>query len=340
MRDNRLDGAKGVLIVLVVLGHLLEGLDGEWEDGLVRLTLTCIYAFHMPAFVFLAGVTAKSKRLLERLLTFAVLLVTFQCLYYLAELWAGDPFAWSWTTPHWILWFLLGMIGWTLTVPLVERFPRTLAIVSVAVSISAGLAPFADYEFSLSRMLVFWPFFVLGRVAGPRLLKRTTLLPTWTGVGLCAVALVPMLTLFIADISRGWLYGSKNFDYLDTPALQGLLIRFCLIAIALLAIFALAAVLPDARNALAVMGERSLSIYLLHGFAVIALAPTLTELFDGGYGHAIQIGAVVLCACAALGIAHLLALRPVHRAVAVPAKRIATTATAFLPPGERRPNRH
>lgn len=340
MRDNRLDVAKGVLIVLVVFGHLLEGLDGEWEDGFVRLTLTCIYAFHMPAFVFLAGVTAKSKRLLERLLTFVVLLVSFQCLYYLAKLLAGDPFAWSWTTPHWILWFLAGLIGWTLTVPLVERFPRTFVVVSAGVGVCAGLPPFADDEFSLSRMLVFWPFFVLGRVVGPQLLKRTAMLPTWTGAGLCAVAVVPMLTLYIAGIDRRWLYGSRNFDFLDTPDVQGLLIRVCLIAIALLAIFALLAVLPDVRSAFAVMGQRSLSVFLLHGFAVIALGPALTELFAGGYDHAVQVGAVIVCGFAALGIAQLLSLRIVHRAVADPAKWIATTAASVIPSRERSPNRH
>ena len=72
VRDRRLDVAKGVLISLVVFGHLLPrvGLD----DGLTTLAYTVIYAFHMPAFIFLAGITAKSTRLLERLLTFVILL--------------------------------------------------------------------------------------------------------------------------------------------------------------------------------------------------------------------------------------------------------------------------
>lgn len=35
-----------------------------------------IYSFHMPAFVFLAGITAKSNRLPERVLTFLVFLFT------------------------------------------------------------------------------------------------------------------------------------------------------------------------------------------------------------------------------------------------------------------------
>ncbi|MGO2780447.1 acyltransferase family protein [Glutamicibacter arilaitensis] len=54
---HRLDVAKGALIILVVLGHLLEANAG-WEARTTRLPLTAIYMFHMPAFVFLAGITA------------------------------------------------------------------------------------------------------------------------------------------------------------------------------------------------------------------------------------------------------------------------------------------
>lgn len=36
-RDHQLDGAKGVLIVLVVFGHLLEDLSNGWEDSGVQL---------------------------------------------------------------------------------------------------------------------------------------------------------------------------------------------------------------------------------------------------------------------------------------------------------------
>lgn len=41
-RDHRLDAAKGVLILHVVFGHLLEDLSNGWEDGAVRLLLTVI----------------------------------------------------------------------------------------------------------------------------------------------------------------------------------------------------------------------------------------------------------------------------------------------------------
>lgn len=335
VRDSRLDVAKGVLIILVVFGHLLPriGLD----DGLTNLAYTVIYAFHMPAFIFLAGITAKSTRLIERIATFVILLATFQTLYYVTERWIGDPFAWSWTDPHWIMWFLLAMIWWTLTVPFIERFPRTLIAVSAVVGICAGVLPFAGSDLSISRSLVFWPFFVVGKVYGKKLLAFTADLPLWTRVGGCVVAFLPLLALFVVDTDASWLYGASNFSTLEVSDPRGILIRACLTLIAFLAILALLAAVPDVSGPITVIGERSLSVYLLHGFLIIALSPALEEFFSGGYGHAVQIGAVVLSVFAAGGIASALSLKPLHRSVSTPPKRAAAAIASLLTPRERAP---
>lgn len=65
-RDNSIDAARGIAIVLVVVGHALEILFYNRPDGafsqpafdLWRL----IYAAHIPAFFVLAGMSKKSSR--------------------------------------------------------------------------------------------------------------------------------------------------------------------------------------------------------------------------------------------------------------------------------------
>jgi fucose 4-O-acetylase-like acetyltransferase len=324
-----LDAAKGVLITLVVFGHFLEAVDSEWEKDSLRLFLTVIYAFHMPAFVFLAGITASSRRLLQRVLYLAVLLAIFHCIYFVARSLTGTHFDWSWTTPHWILWFLVGMIGWTLTVPLIERFPRTLMAVSLVVGIGSGVLPFAGYEFALSRMLVFWPFFVIGKVAGGPALRFAASLPRWASAALCVFALAPAVALFAADVNKGWLYGSRNFDYLEASAMEGILTRLCLVAIALLLIAALLSCLPDRTSLVTDMGERSLSIYLLHGVVVIVCAKAMDGVFDSTDLET-HLAAVTLCAAAAVGTAVVLSLPLLHRAVSVPAQRISAALASAV----------
>ena len=56
-RNLRLDNAKGILITLVVIGHMLLPIQGTTRG--VTNFFYMIYAFHMPAFVFISGLLAQ-----------------------------------------------------------------------------------------------------------------------------------------------------------------------------------------------------------------------------------------------------------------------------------------
>lgn len=56
-RNLKLDNAKGILITLVVIGHMLLPIQGTTRD--VTNFFYMIYAFHMPAFVFISGLLAQ-----------------------------------------------------------------------------------------------------------------------------------------------------------------------------------------------------------------------------------------------------------------------------------------
>ncbi|KMY86787.1 Arginine/ornithine antiporter ArcD [Candidatus Paraburkholderia calva] len=58
MRENWVDHAKGIGIILVVFGHVNRGWNGaglHMPGGLYGLMDSLIYAFHMPLFFFLSG---------------------------------------------------------------------------------------------------------------------------------------------------------------------------------------------------------------------------------------------------------------------------------------------
>ena len=52
------DNIKGVLIILVVFGHFLFGLQNSEINNTI---VDAIYLFHMPAFVFVSGYFSKSE---------------------------------------------------------------------------------------------------------------------------------------------------------------------------------------------------------------------------------------------------------------------------------------
>ncbi|KND59694.1 Arginine/ornithine antiporter ArcD [Candidatus Burkholderia verschuerenii] len=58
MRENWVDHAKGIGIILVVFGHVNRGLESAgivMPGGAYKLVDSLIYAFHMPLFFFLSG---------------------------------------------------------------------------------------------------------------------------------------------------------------------------------------------------------------------------------------------------------------------------------------------
>jgi fucose 4-O-acetylase-like acetyltransferase len=69
-RDSFLDIAKGLAIILVVLGHVIQGSSEQFDD---LLWFRVIYSFHMPLFVFLSGAVAaiafRSDRIQDGLKT-------------------------------------------------------------------------------------------------------------------------------------------------------------------------------------------------------------------------------------------------------------------------------
>ncbi|MFP3877521.1 acyltransferase family protein, partial [Bacillus paralicheniformis] len=53
-KDLKISNIKGLLIFLVVFGHLIELYKGNYYQIFVL-----IYAFHMPLFIFISGFLAK-----------------------------------------------------------------------------------------------------------------------------------------------------------------------------------------------------------------------------------------------------------------------------------------
>lgn len=304
-RDHRLDRAKGILIVLVVLGHFLTRASG-WDSETLRAVQTTIYSFHMPAFIFLAGITAKSTRLAERTTFFLVLLVTALPAYYgwmaLLDLDVG----FDGVTPIWLTWFLMAMVWWMLSVPLIERLPRTMLTASLVVGLVGGIIPSLGDEFAVARTLTFWPFFVVGKLYGARILA-------WAGerglsgrTALTGAAVVPVALFILGDVDKMWLYGSRSIEWFDVGVVDGLGMRAAVALSAALTTLVLLAWTGRRDDVVATLGRRSLAIYLLHGFAVRLVEGPL-HLVSG----LLPVPAtLLLCLVLAAGTTWLFALSP------------------------------
>ncbi|MDO5833525.1 MAG: acyltransferase family protein [Lachnospiraceae bacterium] len=124
-RNLKLDNAKGILITLVVIGHMLLPIQGTTRG--VTNFFYMIYTFHMPAFVFISGLLAqriytrvpKGRFNLRRWCSTLWLYLLFQFILFFSEI----P-AYGRTTrfPDFLHtsgapWYLLALLLWYLMIP-------------------------------------------------------------------------------------------------------------------------------------------------------------------------------------------------------------------------------
>ena len=260
-RDPQVDNAKFVLIALVVIGHGMGALRGH--SPLLKAAYHFIYLFHIPAFVYLSGSLARARfdtrQGLRWLCTLVVPLLVFQAIYQAWNAWLlHDAFAYHITVPYWLLWYLASLACWRVMLPPMLALGRPL-LVACAIALLAGYAGDIGYPFSLSRTLVFLPFFIAGHRVGLDNLRGPRI------AAVVALFLLSALAWLIRDLDPTWLYGSAAY-----PGAWGGFRRAGLLTASAFGVWAVLRLVPHRTSALTAMGQQSLVVYLLHGLLINA----------------------------------------------------------------------
>lgn len=270
MRDTFIDSSKAILIFLVVLGHFLERFIG-FENEVNAVILKTIYFVHMPAFIFISGALFKSDNMARKLVFFLSLLIPFQVFYIAFDYFVNGHFSLAWLLkPYWILWYLAGMIAWSVITPILQK-TKLAVLISIILSVVIGLSPIDNYIFSIGRIFTFLPFFVIGSIYGKQILDATKSKKSYAFIGMIILILIMLISKF-TDIDIGWLYGSMSFKQLATTNMMGALTRLSVFAVSCLGIFAILSLSQLFRAKFVSLGQHTLPVYLFHGFAVIILA--------------------------------------------------------------------
>lgn len=163
-RNILFDNTRVILILLVVYGHVVEQL--RFDNGLFIGIYNFIYLFHMPLFVFCSGAFAKSdkKRIVKKYL---IPYVVFQALYGIFDVYIMKAESFHFLESYYVLWYLLALAVWSILIPFFQARGKKgkqllFLIGSVLVGLLAGYVDIIGKVFSLSRILVFFPFFLAG----------------------------------------------------------------------------------------------------------------------------------------------------------------------------------
>lgn len=281
-RRPGLDNLRGFLIFCVVLGHVLEicpPFKGSY------LLYRVIYSFHMGVFLFLFGYFARfePRRILR---SYLLPYLLFQLLYLLfATHLLDSPRRIQFTTPYWILWYLLACLFYQLLIPFVGVGSRNTHIayltVSAALALLAGFDDTVGYYASLSRFFVYLPWFLLGYYSNryeaallPRLSRhRDTLL------AVCVLVIVfSLFYLHMADFPSAALFGSYAYSKQAYSPLDRLLFMVIGLGWAGLLLRLFTGALDRPVPLLTTLGRNTLPVFLLHGFVVKAIPEHFPQL--------------------------------------------------------------
>ena len=183
------------------------------------------------------------------------------------------------TTPYWLLWYMLACIFYQLLLPLYDtNDKRTQYCSMVLVFIGSLLVGFEDsvgYYMSLSRFFVFQPWFLLGYYCKKNgtidLLSSCNKIHRAIKLLTPGIIVLSILFIYYADLHNGLLYGSYSYSNCNSTlwmrvAIQ--LIAFCWI------LFLFVGVKPLLNKKLILLttiGQNTWPIFLLHGFFVKAM---------------------------------------------------------------------
>lgn len=297
-RNAMYDNLKVLLMFFVVFGHFIEEI--RFQDEAVESVYNFIYLFHMPLFAFCSGAFAKEgwKRALKKLV---LPYVVFQILYGAFDIFilkSGRPF--SITNCYYVLWYLLALAAWSVSIPLFRTENRKKRIGIFVLSVLAGLlAGYIDWigkELSLSRILVFYPFFILGHYLNHPRDKISEWNASCSSKIKSAAGILSLLAITGALVSMFYLRSSINtwalFEY-TSYRIQGYHLPYRMLHYA--AAFVLGAsflfLVPKKKNYFPETAKNMLHIYLLHVLVVKLFAMYgLDNLFPGTAGRLLWAG--------------------------------------------------
>lgn len=322
------DNVKGVLIALVVIGHLLEPCAKLGAEALAGFkVLDFIYMFHMPLFIFVTGLFSKSVfkqgrfRAEVSLFYFAICFLMYTGLM-VEKLCLGSEVSFNYLTLNGrIPWYLMVAGFYVLGVPFFARLKPSVAMGGgLVISLLAGLVDGTNM-FSASRAITFLPVFLAGFYLSPQAIvnqmknelpgRHRLLMALSVGIVVIGFLFFQLCGPQKLEFFLTLFYGKGSYDDMLAASGLDLSVGVCMLlrlvsygAVAAMGV-ALLALLPTRRVSLLTnAGARSLQVYVLHPFIYYAL--NTAKFTDWVFSALPPVEAVLLLALLGASIAVLL----------------------------------
>ncbi|MFW6034808.1 MAG: acyltransferase family protein [Halothermotrichaceae bacterium] len=276
-RDLYFDNARVLLIFLVLLGHFIEPLIDQ--NSIIKSFYLLIYSFHMPAFIIISGYFSKNSRgfiagFKNIILKLFIPYIVFQILYSIFDsfILKGNGIIVNFFTPYWIMWFLLSLMFWKLIVSLITFSKKPLALLFVfAIAIMSGYIDEVGYLLSISRTLIFFPFFLIGYFLKKKhfnalifcMKKKYRIIISALIFTICVIYFN-----YEDRVDPEWFYGSLSYLKLGYQEWFAGVYRVIVFLLNIINTILFLWIVPTGKTSYSKLGERTIYPYILHGFIV------------------------------------------------------------------------
>lgn len=269
-RNKKLDNMKFLLIFLVVLGHISEKYADDY--GGFKIIFLIIYMFHMPTFLFVSGLLSKGtidKRKYRNIYSYLMLYFVIKIVRNGVNYVINGSGSFSILSESGLAWYAGALFAYCLiTVFLKNADKRWVLICSVILGCFAGYDSNLGDFLILSRIIVYYPFFLLGYMTDiERLMRAAEKIPY---KALSIAGLGTFITVFVIYGEklywiRPLLTGRNPFSELEYCSSYGLVLRFVYYIAVTAIILMLTALVPNIKIPLLTgIGSRSIAVYTFH----------------------------------------------------------------------------
>lgn len=268
-RIAKWDNVKFILILSVVLGHFLARYTDDSINA--KRLVFFIYTYHMPAFVFVSGLFAKktvNEKRYDKIFGFLLLFLVTKYALFLVKVLRGAKLEFSYLEMNDVSWYAFAIFVFCLETIFFRRFDKKWMMIIVLLNaLVAGYASDIDTYLSLSRLLTFYPFFLLGYYLEPAKIMEFTG-KMWVKISSAIILLVTAAVCYVKIDSLYWcleiLKGKHGYATLDQYGNYGFFLRAGWYVIAMILTIALVSVIPEIHSIFTTIGSRTMQIYALH----------------------------------------------------------------------------
>lgn len=271
-RDFKMDNVKALLILLVVIGHMADFYTNTSVN--MKFIYFFIYIFHMPLFIFLSGYFIKStvnggRFKVEKVISYFILYLLFKFIMYALFKYGFSVQETKFNTFNEsnVPWYLLAMSIWIILLYVLKQFkPGVLVLISVLAGMLVGYDSFVGDYLILSRVIVFFPFFLLGYYIDHN--KFAAFLTSQKLRFFSLIVLIISILVVYFNIEniyqfRGFLTARNSYEVLKQPIYGGFY-RMLFYLLAVLLSTACLLIVPKSKTIFTLIGQQTLQIYILH----------------------------------------------------------------------------